>query len=50
MMTKKITYKKPEIKPLGKANQIIKGLLFGKETGGADGLRDDNNQPVSVPD
>ena len=49
-MDKKKTYVSPEITELGDANEIIKGLLFGKETGGADGLRDDNNNPVSVPD
>lgn len=49
-MKKEKTYISPEIISLGNANQIIKGLLFGKESGGADGLRDDNNNPVSVPD
>ena len=49
-MTKEKTYISPKVTELGSANEIIRGLLFGKETGGADGLRDDNNQPVSVPD
>ena len=49
-MTKEKTYISPRVTELGSANEIIRGLLFGKETGGADGLRDDNNQPVSVPD
>lgn len=49
-MKKEKTYIPPKISELGTANEIIKGLLFGKETGGADGLRDDNNNPVSVPD
>ena len=49
-MKKETTYIPPKISELGTANEIIKGLLFGKETGGADGLRDDNNNPVSVPD
>ena len=50
VMKKEKTYISPEINALGNANEIIKGLLFGKETGGADGLRDDDNNPVSVPD
>ena len=50
LMKKEKTYITPKISVLGNANEIIKGLLFGKETGGADGLRDDNNNPVSVPD
>ena len=49
-MTNKKTYQKPEFINLGNANEIIKGNLFNKETGGADGLRDDDNNPVSVPD
>lgn len=49
-MQKENTYISPKIIELGDANQIIKGNLFNKETGGADGLRDDNNNPVSVPD
>ena len=50
VMTKEKTYISPRVTELGSANEIIRGLLFGKETGGADGLRDDNNQPVSIPD
>ena len=49
-MTNKKTYHKPKLTDLGNANEIIKGEIFNKETGGADGLRDDNNQPVSIPD
>lgn len=49
-MTNKKTYQKPEFIDLGNANEIIKGNLFNKELGGADGLRDDDNNPVSVPD
>ena len=49
-MQKENTYISPKISELGDANQIIKGNLFNKETGGADGLRDNNNNPVSVPD
>tara|TARA_B100000963_G_scaffold354768_1_gene371827 strand:+ start:8941 stop:9090 length:150 start_codon:yes stop_codon:yes gene_type:complete len=49
-MKKEKTYISPKVRELGSANDIIRGLLFGKETGGADGLRDDDNNPVSVPD
>ena len=49
-MTNKKTYQKPVIKDLGGANEIIKGEIFNKEVGGADGLRDNDNNPVSVPD
>ena len=48
-MTNKKTYQKPVIKDLD-ANEIIKGEIFNKEVGGADGLRDNDNNPVSVPD
>lgn len=50
VMTNKKTYQKPEIKNLGSANEIIKGEIFNKEVGGADGLRDNDNNPVSVAD
>ena len=46
-MSKK--YKKPKIKVLGNAAEIIKGGTFNKELGGADGLFNSSNQPVSVP-
>ena len=49
-MTKKKTYSKPEVIELGEAKEIIRGLALGKETGGADGLFDDDDNPVSVPD
>ena len=49
-MTDKKTYIRPEIKNLGKAKDIIRGLALNKETGGADGLFDDDDNPVSVPD
>ena len=49
-MKNKKTYIKPEIVDLGEAKHIIKGLTLGKETGGADGLFDDNDNPVSIPD
>ena len=45
-MKKEKTYSS-KISELGTANEIIKGLLFGKETGGADGLRDDNSSKCS---
>ncbi len=41
-------YETPEIKEIGSAKDIIKGFIFGKETGGADGLFDNDNNPVSV--
>ncbi len=43
-------YKKPVLKDIGSAKDIIKGGTFNKETGGADGLFDSQNNPVSVPD
>ena len=49
-MEKKKTYLEPKIIELGKAKDIIRGLFLNKETGGADGLFDNNNNPVSVPD
>ena len=42
-------YKSPKVKVLGKAKDIIKGGTFNKELGGADGLFNSQNQPVSVP-
>ena len=50
IMTKKKTYSKPEVTELGEAKEIIRGLTLNKETGGADGLFDDNDNPVSIPD
>ena len=47
-MKKKI-YKSPKVKKLGDALKIIKGGTFNKEVGGADGLFNNANQPVSVP-
>lgn len=47
-MKKKI-YKSPKIKKLGDALKLIKGGTFNKEVGGADGLFNNSNQPVSVP-
>ena len=44
------SYEKPVLTDLGSAKDIIKGGTFNKETGGADGLFDSNNNPVSVPD
>ena len=49
-MTKKKTYSKPEVVELGEAKEIIRGLTLNKETGGADGLFDDDDNPVSIPD
>ena len=49
-MKDKKTYIKPKIQDLGEAKHIIKGLTLGKETGGADGLFDDDDNPVSIPD
>ena len=46
---KKKVYKAPKVKKLGNALKIIKGGTFNKEVGGADGLFNNNNQPVSVP-
>jgi len=43
-------FEAPKIKVLGNAVDIIKGGTFNKEVGGADGLFNSNNQPVSVPD
>ena len=48
-MSKKNTYQSPKIEELGSAKDIIKGGTFNKETGGADGLFDSDNNPVSVP-
>ena len=42
-------YKAPKIKLIGSALKIIQGGPFNKELGGADGLFNNNNQPVSVP-
>ena len=49
-MNKEETYIAPKIDKLGTANEIIRGNLFDKELGGADGLKDNDNNPVSVPD
>jgi len=49
-MNKEDTYIAPKIDKLGTANEIIRGNIFDKEVGGADGLKDDDNNPVSVPD
>lgn len=46
---KKKNYKAPNVKKLGNALQIIKGGTFNKEVGGADGLFNAQNQPVSAP-
>ena len=46
---KKKVYKSPRLKQLGDALKLIKGGTFNKEIGGADGLFNNNNQPVSVP-
>ena len=43
-------YKKPYLKDIGSAKDIIKGGTINKESGGADGLFDSDNNPVSVPD
>ena len=40
---------KPIIEELGSALTLIKGGTLGKEVGGADGLFNSNNQPVSNP-
>ena len=48
IMKKKI-YKSPKIKKLGDALKLIKGGTLNKEIGGADGLFNSQNQPVSVP-
>ena len=49
-MSKPSKYEKPEATDIGSAKEIIKGFVFGKETGGADGLFDGDDNPVSVPD
>tara|TARA_Y100001958_G_C21009622_1_gene390242 strand:- start:226 stop:375 length:150 start_codon:yes stop_codon:yes gene_type:complete len=49
-MNKSKKYEKPEVNLIGSAKEIIKGNVFNKETGGADGLFDDDDNPVSVPD
>lgn len=49
-MKEKKTYFKPLVEELGKAKDIIRGLTLNKETGGADGLFDDDDNPVSIPD
>jgi len=46
---KKKVYKSPKLKKLGDALKLIKGGVFNKEIGGADGLFNSSNQPVSVP-
>ena len=46
---KKKAYKSPQIKELGDALKLIKGGTLNKEIGGADGLFNNSNQPVSVP-
>lgn len=46
---KKKEYKSPKVKVLGSALDLIKGGPVGKEVGGADGLFNNNQQPVSVP-
>ena len=48
-MKERKTYEKPVINDLGSARDIIQGGTFNKETGGADGLFDSQNNPVSVP-
>ncbi len=40
-------WEKPEIKVLGDASKLIRGFAGGKEVGGADGLFDPDNNPVS---
>jgi len=47
-MNKK-AYKSPRIKELGDALKLIKGGPANKEIGGADGLFNSQNQPVSIP-
>ena len=49
-MSKPSKYEKPEVTDIGSAKEIIKGGPFNKETGGADGLFDSDDNPVSVPD
>jgi len=49
-MSKPSKYEKPEATDIGSAKEIIKGGPFNKETGGADGLFDGDDNPVSVPD
>jgi hypothetical protein len=46
---KKKNYKSPRIKELGDALKLIKGGPANKEIGGADGLFNSQNQPVSIP-
>lgn len=46
---KKKVYKSPKIIKLGDALKLIKGGAVNKEIGGADGLFNSQNQPVSVP-
>ena len=46
---KKKVYISPKLKKLGDALKLIKGGTFNKELGGADGLFNSQNQPVSVP-
>ncbi len=40
-------WEKPKIKVLGDASKLIRGFAAGKEVGGADGLFDPDNNPVS---
>ncbi len=47
MKVTKKQWMKPEIKVLGDASKLIKGFAGGKEVGGADGLFDPDNNPVS---
>ena len=47
-MSKK-KYISPKVIKLGNALKIIKGGTFNKEVGGADGLFNSQNQPVSAP-
>ena len=49
-MNNKQKYKKPLIEDIGSAKELIQGGPFNKETGGADGLFDADDNPVSVPD
>jgi len=49
-MNKTKKYEKPEAHLIGSAKEIIKGNVFDKETGGADGLFDNDDNPVSVGD
>tara|TARA_B100000686_G_scaffold234553_1_gene242294 strand:+ start:1601 stop:1741 length:141 start_codon:yes stop_codon:yes gene_type:complete len=46
-MKKKQSWSPPRLKNIGPANKLIQGFAGGKEIGGADGLFDPDDNPVS---